>query len=46
MTDQLVVVGYDAAWPALFAALRAPVAVALCDVAVTIEHVGSTAVQD
>jgi GrpB-like predicted nucleotidyltransferase (UPF0157 family) len=42
--DPLVVVEYDPAWPALFAALRAPVATTLGDMAVAIEHVGSTAV--
>jgi GrpB-like predicted nucleotidyltransferase (UPF0157 family) len=44
MTDPIVVVDYDPAWPALFAALRAPVAAALQEIAVAIEHVGSTAV--
>jgi len=42
--DPVVVVDYDLAWPALFAALRAPVAAALGELAVAIEHVGSTAV--
>jgi GrpB-like predicted nucleotidyltransferase (UPF0157 family) len=44
IADSLVVIDYDPAWPALFAALRAPVAAALGDVALAIEHVGSTAV--
>jgi GrpB-like predicted nucleotidyltransferase (UPF0157 family) len=44
MVDPIVVVDYDPTWPDLFAALRAPVAAALGDVAVAIEHVGSTAV--
>src|SRR4051794_5664339 len=44
MVDPIVVVEYDPAWPDLFAALRTPVAAALDDVAVAIEHVGSTAV--
>jgi GrpB-like predicted nucleotidyltransferase (UPF0157 family) len=44
MVDPIVVVAYDPAWPDLFAALCAPVAAALGDVAVAIEHVGSTAV--
>jgi GrpB-like predicted nucleotidyltransferase (UPF0157 family) len=44
MTDLLVVVDYDPIWPALFAELRAPMAVALGEVAVALEHVGSTAV--
>jgi GrpB-like predicted nucleotidyltransferase (UPF0157 family) len=44
MSDPIVVVDYDPTWPALFAALRAPVAAALQEIAVAIEHVGSTAV--
>ena len=44
MTDPIVVVDYDPAWPALFAALRAPVVAALQEIAVAMEHVGSTAV--
>jgi GrpB-like predicted nucleotidyltransferase (UPF0157 family) len=44
MVDPIVVVDYDPTWPDLFAALRTPVAAALEDVAVAIEHVGSTAV--
>jgi GrpB-like predicted nucleotidyltransferase (UPF0157 family) len=44
MTDPIIIVDYDAAWPALFATLRASVAEALGDVAVAIDHVGSTAV--
>ena len=44
MVDPIVVVDYDPAWPDLFATLRVPVAAALGDVAVAIEHVGSTAV--
>jgi len=44
MTDPIVVADYDSAWPALFAALRAPVTAALGDLAVAVEHVGSTAV--
>lgn len=43
MTDPIVVVDYDPAWPDLCAVLRAPVAAALGDVAVAVEHVGSTA---
>ncbi len=43
-SDPIVVVDYDPTWPALFAALRAPVAAALGDLAVAVEHVGSTAV--
>jgi hypothetical protein len=44
MGEPVIVVDYDPTWPALFAALRAPVAAALVDVAIAIEHVGSTAV--
>ncbi len=44
MTDPIVVVDYDPAWPALFVVLRTPVTAALGDVAVAVEHVGSTAV--
>jgi GrpB-like predicted nucleotidyltransferase (UPF0157 family) len=44
MSEPIIIVDYDPTWPALFAALRAPVAAALGDVAVAIEHVGSTAV--
>jgi GrpB-like predicted nucleotidyltransferase (UPF0157 family) len=40
------VVDYDPAWPVLFATLRAPIAAALGDVAVSIEHAGSTAVPE
>jgi GrpB-like predicted nucleotidyltransferase (UPF0157 family) len=38
------VVDYDAAWPAAFAELRGPIWKAVEDVALAIEHVGSTAV--
>ncbi len=44
MTDLIVVVDDDPTWPALFAAVRAPVAATLSDLAVAIGHVGSTAV--
>ncbi len=44
MTDPISVGVGDPAWPALFAALRAPVAAALGDLAVAIEHVGNAAV--
>lgn len=44
VSDPIIVVDYDPAWPALFASLRAPVAAALGDLAAAIEHVGSTAV--
>jgi GrpB-like predicted nucleotidyltransferase (UPF0157 family) len=42
--DPITVVDYDPHWPALFEALRAEVAKALGDLALAIEHVGSTAV--
>jgi len=41
----LVVVDYDPHWPAVFAGLRASVALALDGLAVAIEHVGSTSVR-
>jgi GrpB-like predicted nucleotidyltransferase (UPF0157 family) len=44
MSKPIIIVDYDPTWPALFAALRAPVAAALGDIAIAIEHVGSTAV--
>ncbi len=44
MPDPIVVVDYDPQWPARFERLRARLAVALADVAVTIEHAGSTSV--
>ena len=40
----IVVLDYDPAWPRLFEVLRRPIAAALSDVAIAIEHVGSTAV--
>jgi GrpB-like predicted nucleotidyltransferase (UPF0157 family) len=44
MPEPVVIVDYDPRWPDLFAELRAPVAAALGDLAVAVEHVGSTAV--
>ncbi|HKJ03147.1 MAG TPA: GrpB family protein [Longimicrobiales bacterium] len=41
---KVVVVDYDPAWPRIFEQLRAPVLEALGDVALSIEHVGSTSV--
>jgi len=38
------IVDYDPAWPEEFEEFRAPVAEALADVALSIEHIGSTAV--
>lgn len=42
--EPVVIVPYDAAWPATFAALRDRIAPVLGELAVGIEHVGSTAV--
>jgi GrpB-like predicted nucleotidyltransferase (UPF0157 family) len=42
--EPIAVVDYDPHWPALFETLRAEVAGALGDLALAIEHVGSTAV--
>lgn len=42
--EPITVVDYDPHWPALFETLRAEVAGALGDLALAIEHVGSTAV--
>lgn len=44
MPEPIVIVAYDPSWPTLFEALRAPIAAALGEVALAIEHVGSTAV--
>lgn len=41
---QVEVVAYDPRWPRLFAQLRAFVWPAVADVALAVEHVGSTAV--
>ena len=40
----IVVLDYDPEWPRLFEVLRHPIANALSDVAIAIEHVGSTEV--
>lgn len=42
--EPVVVVPYDGAWPRRFAALRSRLLTALGDLAVAVEHVGSTAV--
>jgi len=42
--DPITVVDYDPNWPALFETLRAEIAGAISNLAVAIEHVGSTAV--
>ncbi|MBA3376455.1 MAG: GrpB family protein [Actinobacteria bacterium] len=44
MPDPIVIVDYDPAWPLEFERLRERAAAALGDIAVAIEHVGSTAV--
>ncbi len=44
MNDPIVIVEYDPAWPEEFARLRDRAQAALGNVAVAIEHVGSTAV--
>jgi GrpB-like predicted nucleotidyltransferase (UPF0157 family) len=44
MSDAIVIVEYDPAWPAEFVRLRDRAQAVLGDVAVAIEHVGSTAV--
>jgi GrpB-like predicted nucleotidyltransferase (UPF0157 family) len=44
MPGPVLIVDYDPHWPDLFEELRAPVVAALGDLAVGIEHVGSTAV--
>jgi GrpB-like predicted nucleotidyltransferase (UPF0157 family) len=44
MADQVVVVPYDPAWPELFRQQAARLRCALGDVAVRIDHIGSTAV--
>ena len=42
----IVIVPYDSAWPALFRAVADPIRLALGDVAVRIDHIGSTAVPE
>jgi GrpB-like predicted nucleotidyltransferase (UPF0157 family) len=44
VADPIVIVDYDPAWPSEFERLRARAADAVGDLAVAIEHVGSTAV--
>ena len=41
---KLVIVDYDPGWPLLFEELRSPIGRAMADVAITIEHVGSTSI--
>ena len=44
MIRTIVVCDYDPAWPVIFEALRARVAAAMGDLALAVEHVGSTSV--
>src|SRR6516164_2274324 len=44
MPETVIIVDYDPHWPDLFEELRAPVAAALGDLVVSVEHIGSTAV--
>ncbi len=44
MPGPVLIVDYDPQWPDLFEELRAPVVAALGELAVSVEHVGSTAV--
>jgi GrpB-like predicted nucleotidyltransferase (UPF0157 family) len=44
VSDPIVIVDYDPSWPGEFARLRDRARAAVGDLAVTIEHVGSTAV--
>ncbi|MDX1395576.1 MAG: GrpB family protein [Gemmatimonadota bacterium] len=44
MTNKVVVVEYDPAWPSVFERLRTDIDEAVAHLAVAIEHVGSTAV--
>ncbi len=44
MPEPVIVVEYDPLWPRIFEELRAPLVAALGDLAVTVEHIGSTAV--
>jgi GrpB-like predicted nucleotidyltransferase (UPF0157 family) len=46
MSDAIVIVEYDPSWPSQFAHLRDRARGALGDVAIAIEHVGSTAVPE
>jgi GrpB-like predicted nucleotidyltransferase (UPF0157 family) len=44
MSEPVVIVDYDPAWPGRYAALRAPIAAALGELAAEIVHLGSTSV--
>ena len=39
-----MVVDYDASWPRLFETLKASIWTAVADIAISVEHVGSTSV--
>ncbi len=40
MSEPVIIVDYDSRWPQLFEELRAPVAAALGELVVIVEHVG------
>ena len=42
--EAIVVVDYDSTWPELFETLRTPIWDAVADIALSVEHVGSTSV--
>jgi len=44
-TDAIVVVDYDAAWPARFEAIATPVRRSVADLGADVQHVGSTSVR-
>jgi GrpB-like predicted nucleotidyltransferase (UPF0157 family) len=44
MPEKIVIVEYEPHWPELFAKLRTPVAEVLGNLALVIEHVGSTSI--
>jgi len=44
MPPTIVIVPYDPAWPQAFAALAGPIAAALGDLALRVDHIGSTSV--
>jgi GrpB-like predicted nucleotidyltransferase (UPF0157 family) len=44
VTDEVMIVPYDAEWPILFARLGSALRAALGDVALRIDHIGSTSV--
>jgi len=44
MTDQVIIVPYDPAWPDLFAQTARPLRLALGETALRIDHIGSTSI--